>query len=74
MPDKERADAAYDGANSSLVKLANHAELFHTPGGCGYANVVVGEHRETWPLKRMAFATGLVGSTTSQDGKRQRHK
>jgi hypothetical protein len=48
-----------------LVRLAQGAELFHTPGGCdseGYATVAVGDHRETWPIASNGFRRRLSKS------------
>lgn len=45
-----------------LVKIAEGAELFHTPGGHdseGYATVIVNGHAETWPIASKGFKRWL---------------
>jgi hypothetical protein len=34
-----------------LIKLAQSAELFHTPVGTAYADININGHRETWPIR-----------------------
>ena len=43
-----------------LVDLASNAELFHAPNETGYADVVVNEHRETWPIRSRGFKRWLI--------------
>ncbi len=42
-----------------LVNLAEVAELFHTPDEIGYADLEIGDHRETWPVKSRGFRRWL---------------
>jgi len=44
-----------------LIELAEEAELFHTPDNVGYADIRVGGHRETWPIRSKSFKRWLVG-------------
>jgi hypothetical protein len=38
-----------------LVDLAAHADLFHTVTGIAYADLAIGGHRETWPVRSSRF-------------------
>jgi hypothetical protein len=51
-----------------LVRLAQNAELFHTPDGIGYASIDVGGYRETWPLRSRAFRRHLQGEHYRRSG------
>jgi hypothetical protein len=42
-----------------LVNLAEVAELFHTPDEIGFADLEIGDHRETWPIKSRGFRRWL---------------
>jgi phage/plasmid primase-like uncharacterized protein len=64
-------DAAIAGVNGEeairrpaqsdrLIELASHAVLFHTPDGTGFADVVINDHRETWPLRSRSFKRWLA--------------
>jgi len=46
---------------TQLVRLAeeNGVQLWHTPDGDPFATIVVGEHRETWPIRGKAFRRWL---------------
>ena len=48
---KKQADA--------LIELADDAELFHTPAGDAYADVMVDHHRETYRIRSKAFRSWL---------------
>jgi hypothetical protein len=43
-----------------LIALATEAKLFHAPGGTGYADLVVGGHRESWPIRSKDFRRWLA--------------
>jgi 5S rRNA maturation endonuclease (ribonuclease M5) len=43
----------------ALIELAQEAELFHTPGRDGYADLNVGDHRETHRLRSRTFRAWL---------------
>jgi hypothetical protein len=34
-----------------LMNLAASAELYHTATGTAFADLVIGRHRETWPVR-----------------------
>src|SRR5262245_17200608 len=44
-----------------LICLAkkNGASLFRTPSGDGYADIIINDHRETWPLRSSGFRKWL---------------
>jgi hypothetical protein len=42
-------------AADMLVELAAYAELFHTATGVAYADLAIGGHRETWPIRSTPF-------------------
>ena len=48
---KKQADA--------LIQLAEDADLFHTPAGDAYADVMVDHHRETYRVRSKAFRSWL---------------
>jgi hypothetical protein len=43
-----------------LIKLAENAELFHTPDDVGYATIDVDGHNENWPLRSKGFKRWLA--------------
>jgi hypothetical protein len=43
-----------------LIKLAQSAELFHSPDGVAYAGVNVNGHRETWKIRSKGFRRWLT--------------
>jgi hypothetical protein len=51
-PSKTQAD--------KLIKLASTGELFHTSDGTGYVDLVVDDHRETWPIGSEGFRRWLT--------------
>jgi hypothetical protein len=42
------------------LALSLRVDLFHTPDGVAYANVEVGGHRETWPIRTGPFRRWLA--------------
>jgi hypothetical protein len=42
-----------------LMEFGHRGELFHTPAGTAYADVLVNGHRETWPVRSKRFRTWL---------------
>lgn len=46
-------------AKDVLIDLARNAELFHTPDGTPYADFIVNDHRETWPVRSKGFKRWL---------------
>jgi len=43
-----------------LIELSEEAELFHTPDGTAYADLMIGGHRETWAIKTRVFRQWLA--------------
>jgi hypothetical protein len=43
-----------------LVELAEEADLFHTPDRTGYADLMIENHRETWPIRSKGFRQWLA--------------
>ena len=43
-----------------LIDIAQAAELFHTPDGTGFADLDIGGHRETWPIRSKGFRRWLA--------------
>jgi hypothetical protein len=64
--DEADADQRGDGGGRGpkqadiLIGLTQSAELFHTPDGIGFADIVVNGHRETWPIRRKGFKHWLT--------------
>jgi hypothetical protein len=42
-----------------LTNLAAQAEQFHTDIGTAFADLMVGDHRETWPIRSLRFRAWL---------------
>jgi energy-coupling factor transporter ATP-binding protein EcfA2 len=49
-------------AERLVALVAGEVDLFHTPGGEGYATINVGEHRETWALRSRPLRRWLLHS------------
>lgn len=43
-----------------LIDIAQAAELFHTPDRTGFADLDIGGHRETWPIRSKGFKRWLA--------------
>jgi hypothetical protein len=43
-----------------LIEIAQSAELFHTAGGIGFADIIIDCHRETWPIRSRGFRRWLT--------------
>lgn len=43
-----------------LLGIAEKARLFHMPDGTAYADIRVGDHRETWPVRTKGFKSWLT--------------
>ena len=43
-----------------LIEIANAADLFHTADQVAYADMTIGGHRETWPVRSKGFKRWLV--------------
>jgi hypothetical protein len=60
---REESDCESDRAPSQadiLVDLASAADLFHTPGRTAYADFIINDHRETWPVQSTGFKRWLT--------------
>jgi hypothetical protein len=44
---------------SKIVTTGNDVELFHARDGAAFADIIVNDHRETWPLKSDGFRRWL---------------
>lgn len=64
----DAAPAANPSQATSLVEIAEDAELFHTPDGDAFVTYPVGNHKETSPLKVKAFRRWLMGRYYKQTG------
>jgi hypothetical protein len=60
-----------------LIAISDTAKLFHTPDGTAFADIVVNDHRETWPIRSRTFQRwlarqyyGRTGGAPSSDAKR----
>jgi hypothetical protein len=42
-------------ATDVLLNVATAAQLFHASDGTGFADLIIGGHRETWPLRGKRF-------------------
>lgn len=43
-----------------LISFAKEIDLFHSPDGAAYADLVVNNHRETWPIRTKGFRRWLT--------------
>jgi len=59
---EEAGETGAHGATQAniLIDLASAAELFHTPDSTGYADLIIDDHRETWPLRSKGFKRWLA--------------
>ena len=63
--DKAIAEKSGDGGRGPtqadiLISLTTEIDLFHDATGTGYADLEIGGHRETWPIRRRGFKDWLV--------------
>jgi hypothetical protein len=42
-----------------LIDIALCENLFHTATGTAFADIIVGPHRETWPIRSKRFRSWL---------------
>jgi hypothetical protein len=72
--DDALAEESGDGSGHSasqadlLIGLAQAFELFRTPDGSGYADVMINDHRETWPIRAKGFRRWLARRFYEQTG------
>jgi hypothetical protein len=43
-----------------LIKISAESVLFHAPNGTGYADIIIGDHRETWAIRSQGFRHYLM--------------
>lgn len=61
MADEKAAAKRKPKQADTLVDLAREVRLFHSPDGDAYAQVSVGNHPETWPVRGKGFKRWLIG-------------
>lgn len=71
--DEAIAEATGDGGRGPtqadiLIDLASAAELFHSSDGTAFADIGVGGHRETWPVRTKGFRRWLARQFYEQTG------
>jgi len=52
-----------------LVALADDADLFHDGNGDAFARLIIGDHRELWPVKSRGFRRWLIAGFYAATGK-----
>lgn len=59
---EENGDAGGRGPTQAdiLIDLAQTVALFHTPDSCGFADLDIKGHRETWPIRAKGFRRWLA--------------
>ena len=73
--DEAMAEDAGDGGRGPtqadiLIDLAGAAELFHSSDGTAFADVMINEHRETWPVRTKGFRRWLARQFFEADRRR----
>jgi hypothetical protein len=71
--DEAMAEESGDGGRGPtqadiLIDLAGAAELFHSADGTGLADILINEHRETWPVRTKGFRRWLARQFFEQTG------
>ena len=51
-----------------LIDLAGAAELFHSSDGTAFADVMINDHRETWPVRTKGFRRWLARQFFEETG------
>jgi hypothetical protein len=51
-----------------LIDLANAADLFHSADGAAFADIEIGDHRETWPVRTKGFRRWLARQFFEETG------
>lgn len=51
-----------------LLEIAAEAALFHSPDKTGYADILVADHRETWPIRSKGFKRWLARAFYQKHG------
>ena len=69
-PDASVATQKPPSQSAVLLNIASLAELFCSPDGeTAYADVTIGGHRETWPVRSTGFRRYLAGCYYAQEHK-----
>lgn len=71
--DEAMAEESGDGGRGPtqadiLIDLAGAAELFHSADGTALADILINEHRETWPVRTKGFRRWLARQFFEQTG------
>ncbi|MEZ5792378.1 MAG: hypothetical protein R3D34_16870 [Nitratireductor sp.] len=71
--DKAMVEESGDGGRGPtqadiLIDLAGAAELFHSADGTAFADILINEHRETWPVRTRGFRRWLLRQFYEQTG------
>ncbi len=71
--DEAMAEESGDGGRGPtqadiLIDLAGAAELFHSADGTALADILINEHRETWPVRTKGFRRWLARQFYEQTG------
>jgi hypothetical protein len=56
-----------------LTKISAESVLFHAPNGTGYADIIIGDHRETWAIRGQGFRRRLLHEFYKRVGKAPSH-
>jgi hypothetical protein len=51
-----------------LTKISAESGLFHAPNGTGYADIIIGDHRETWAIRSQGFRRWLMREFYKRQG------
>src|SRR5437764_12629222 len=57
-----------DTQAQQLAKISTAAGLFHAPNGTGFADISIGGHRETWPIRSKGFRKWLMRELYKRGG------
>lgn len=71
--DEAMAEETGDGGRGPtqadiLIDLAGAAELFHSADGTAFADLMINDHRETWPVRTKGFRRWLARQFFEQTG------
>ncbi|MBA3326330.1 MAG: hypothetical protein H0T41_14040, partial [Rhodobacteraceae bacterium] len=71
--DEAMAEETGDGGRGPtqadiLIELAGAAELFHSADGTAFADLMINDHRETWPVRTKGFRRWLARQFFEETG------
>jgi hypothetical protein len=66
--DKKTDEKKNETQVKQLAKIATGTGLFHAPNNTGYADIIIGSHRETWAIRSRGFKDWLVREYYRRDG------